>query len=108
MQVAVKCLISLHDAELRKQLLAELKFLGPMLQQDQSMFTVRLFDAYHHDDKTYVVMEFCERGSLDDCIQKYGPAPPPVLSVIMRHIFLGLAYIHRHNIIHRVGSKAIF
>ena len=41
-------------------------------------FLLRIYDAYYSDEKTYIVLEFCGNGALDDCLQKKGPMPEPV------------------------------
>jgi len=99
--LAVKVLLNIHDKELRKQLVAEMQFLKPQLREDQCPHLVQIYDAYYRDDKTYIVLEFCHKGAIDDCIAKYGPAPEPALSVIVRQIFFGLTYLYNHKIIHR-------
>ncbi|KAJ1486901.1 kinase-like domain-containing protein [Baffinella frigidus] len=100
-KVACKMLTNVHDKELRKQLVAEMQFLKPLLRENPCPFLIQVFDAYFDDDKTYIVLEFCDNGALDVCLAKHGPVPEPALSVITRMVFLGLSYLYRQSIVHR-------
>eukprot|EP00283_Hemiselmis_rufescens_P008631 CAMPEP_0173421682 /NCGR_PEP_ID=MMETSP1357-20121228/2705_1 /TAXON_ID=77926 /ORGANISM="Hemiselmis rufescens, Strain PCC563" /LENGTH=343 /DNA_ID=CAMNT_0014384623 /DNA_START=6 /DNA_END=1033 /DNA_ORIENTATION=- len=99
--VAVKMLTNVHDKELRKQLVAEMQFLRPTLREDPCVHLVQIYDAYFSDDKSYIVLEFCQGGALDDCIEKHGPAPEAALAVIIRQVFFGLTYLYNKAIVHR-------
>lgn len=99
--VACKMLTNVWDKELRKQLVAEMQFLKPKLKESPCPFLIQIYDAYFSDDKTYIILEFCGHGALDDCLKKYGPMPEPALSVCMRQIFLGLCYLYTNAIVHR-------
>jgi serine/threonine protein kinase len=47
-------------------------------------------------------MEYCNGGSLSDCLMKYGkPFPQEIIQYFMRQIVEGLKYIHSKRIIHR-------
>lgn len=77
--------------------------LGPALLGSANNVSIppKIFDAYYDDDKTYIVLEFCENGALDTCLRKHGPVPEHTLSVIVRQIFLGLSFLYRAAIVHR-------
>ena len=54
----------------------------------------------------YLVMEYCNGGSLSDCLneyqEKYGkPFSEEIVQYLMRQIVEGIKYIHNKNIIHR-------
>eukprot|EP00288_Rhodomonas_lens_P014491 CAMPEP_0177700776 /NCGR_PEP_ID=MMETSP0484_2-20121128/6269_1 /TAXON_ID=354590 /ORGANISM="Rhodomonas lens, Strain RHODO" /LENGTH=298 /DNA_ID=CAMNT_0019211987 /DNA_START=279 /DNA_END=1172 /DNA_ORIENTATION=- len=101
--LAVKVMDTVHNPDLRKQLLAELQWLMPKLHANPSPYIVRIFEVLYEreDDRLYILLELCEAGSLDDCIKKNGPAPENVLSVITRQLFLGLVYLFNAGIQHR-------
>mmetsp|Transcript_66990 Transcript_66990/g.98006 ORF Transcript_66990/g.98006 Transcript_66990/m.98006 type:complete len:229 (+) Transcript_66990:3-689(+) len=62
-----------------------------------------MFDVLYEkeDDRLYIVLEYCDAGSLDNMIRRCGPTPEPILSVIMRQIFLGLSFLFNAGIQHR-------
>lgn len=50
-----------------------------------------------------VVMEYCEAGSISDLMGICNLLPTEAqISVIMREIIIGVAYLHQMNMIHRV------
>uniref|UniRef100_A0A7S4PJ77 mitogen-activated protein kinase kinase n=1 Tax=Guillardia theta TaxID=55529 RepID=A0A7S4PJ77_GUITH len=101
--IAVKKLLNIRDKQLRKQLVAEMQFLKPMLAESPCPFLVSLFDGYYDpkEDATFLVMEFCHFGALDNLIVKKGAPEEDALSFIMRCILLGLSYLYRKGIVHR-------
>ena len=61
-----------------------------------------LYDLFRSQNHYYVVMEYCNGGSLLDCLKKFGkPFPVIVIQYLMRQIIEGLKYIHSKSIIHR-------
>mmetsp|Transcript_35972 Transcript_35972/g.72176 ORF Transcript_35972/g.72176 Transcript_35972/m.72176 type:complete len:360 (+) Transcript_35972:33-1112(+) len=100
-KVACKMLTNVWDKELRKQLVAEMQFLKPKLRDSPCPFLLQIYDAYWSEEKTYIVLEFCGNGALDDCLEKCGPMPEAALSVCIRSIFLGLCYLYNNGIVHR-------
>lgn len=63
---------------------------------------VHLYDNFCSANHCYVVMEYCNGGSLTDCLKKYGkPFPQEIIQYFMRQIVNGLKYIHSKRIIHR-------
>ena len=54
----------------------------------------------------YLVMEYCNGGSLSDCLKKYQqmygiPFTEEIVQYLMKQIIEGIRYIHNKNIIHR-------
>ena len=78
-QLAVKCLLNVHDKELRKQLRAELKFMETV-NATACPFISQIYDGYFHDDKVWLVLEFCGNGELKKNIERHGPMPEDTLS----------------------------
>ena len=67
---------------------------------------VRLMDLKHTKSHYYIIMEFCNGGSLMSCLKKYismykRPFSEEIVQYLMSQIVNGLKYIHQHNIIHR-------
>ena len=63
---------------------------------------IKLIEILQSHNNYYVVMEYCNGGSLSDCLKNYGrPFPVEIIQYIMRQIVEGLKYIHSHHIIHR-------
>eukprot|EP00842_Homolaphlyctis_polyrhiza_P000366 jgi/Hompol1/132/HPOL_002934-RA len=47
-----------------------------------------------------IVMEFCENGSLQETISKFGKAPEQLVALYMRQVLQGLSYLHGQGVIH--------
>ena len=67
---------------------------------------IRLFDVKRKPDYIYLVMEYCNGGSLYDCLQNYKnkykqPFTEEIVQYLMRQILSGLKCLHDHKIIHR-------
>ena len=63
---------------------------------------IRLVDLLQSSNHYYLIIEYCNGGTLSDCIRKYGrPLPIEVVQYFMRQIVNGLKYIHSKRIIHR-------
>ena len=67
---------------------------------------VRLIDVKITQSHYYLIMEFCNGGSLSDCLKKYQeklnkPFTEEIVQHLMRQIIDGIKYIHNRNIVHR-------
>ena len=67
---------------------------------------VRFYDLKQTTSHYYIVMEYCNGGSLLNCLVKYKekykkPFSEEIVQYLMRQIVSGLKYIHKHGIIHR-------
>ena len=63
---------------------------------------IKLYDFIPTRNHYYVIMEYCNGGSLCDCLKKYGkPFPVKVIQYLMRQIIEGLIHIHSKSIVHR-------
>ena len=67
---------------------------------------VKLEDVKITKDHYYLVMEYCNGGSLQDCLRDYQekydkPFPEEIVQYLMKQIIQALKYIHNRNIIHR-------
>lgn len=62
---------------------------------------IRLFDYFMNGKNLFVVLEYCENGSLGDMIREKGPIKPPVLYKYCRDIVEALMHCHKMNVAHR-------
>ena len=67
---------------------------------------VKLYDVKVQYDYIYLVMEYCNGGSLYDALNKYKlknkrPFTEEIVQFFMRQILSGVEYLHKHGIIHR-------
>ena len=67
---------------------------------------IKLEDVKITKKHYYLVMEYCNGGSLSDCLNKYQELynktfSEEIVQYLMRQIIQGLKYIHNKNIIHR-------
>ena len=67
---------------------------------------VRLYDVKYKPDYIYLVMEYCNGGSLHNCLQSYKhkyhkPFTEEIVQYLMRQILSGLKCLHDHQVIHR-------
>ena len=67
---------------------------------------IRLYDVKYKPDYIYLVMEYCNGGSLHNCLQNYKhkyhkPFTEEIVQYLMRQILSGLKCLHEHQVIHR-------
>ena len=67
---------------------------------------IRLINLQETTNHYYIIMEYCNGGSLLNCLRKYlstykKPFSEGYVQYLMRQIVNGLVYIHDHDIIHR-------
>ena len=77
-----------------------------ILKQLNHKNIVKLADVKVTKSHYYLVMEYCNGGSLSECLKKYQkkngePFTEEIVQHLMRQIIEGMKYIHNHNIIHR-------
>ena len=67
---------------------------------------IRIYEVIRKPDYIYIVMEYCDGGSLHNCLYSYikkykKPFTEEIVQYLMRQILSGLKCIHDHKIIHR-------
>ena len=67
---------------------------------------VKLFKVHETTQFYYLVTEFCNGGSLSDCLEEYKkkykkPFPEETVQYLMRQIVSAIYYLHKKNILHR-------
>ena len=88
--------------DVRKYFRTELEILQKLKHKN----IVRFYDLKQTSSHYYIVMEYCNGGSLMSCLDKYmklyrTPFSEKITQYLMKQIVSGLKYIHRHGIIHR-------
>ena len=88
--------------QVRKYFRTELEILRDFKHKN----IVRFFDLKQTKGHYYIVMEYCNGGTLSSCLNKYikmknKPFSEETVQYLMRQIVSGLKYIHRKGIIHR-------
>ncbi|KAM6494311.1 hypothetical protein JOM56_010672, partial [Amanita muscaria] len=49
----------------------------------------------------YIILEFCENGSLNNIIKRFGKFPESLVAVYISQVLEGLVYLHDQGVIHR-------
>jgi serine/threonine protein kinase len=49
----------------------------------------------------YIILEFCENGSLHNICKRFGKFPESLVAVYIRQVLEGLVYLHDQGVIHR-------
>ncbi|KAK7197677.1 protein kinase [Novymonas esmeraldas] len=73
-----------------------------ILQECDHPNVVRFHGTYQSLGVLWIVMEYCEGGSVDtvyDLLRR--PLSEPLIAYVCRQMLLGLRYLHEHHIIHR-------
>lgn len=96
-KVAVKR-INAFDEKKREQLKKELT----TLISHESRFLVRSHGAFYDGKEgVHIVLEYMDRGSLDDVVSMFGKIPESVLRRITEHCLRGLKFLHENHVLHR-------
>ncbi|EGR31275.1 protein kinase domain protein [Ichthyophthirius multifiliis] len=73
-----------------------------ILKDCQSQFIVRYFDSYFYNDQLWLIMEYCEIGSINDIIKSTQKSlTEPQIACILTNTLKGLSYLHNSKKIHR-------
>lgn len=67
---------------------------------------IKLYDVKIKDDNIYLVMEYCNGGSLKKALNSYKekngkPFTEEIVGFLMNQILCGVEYLHNHGIMHR-------
>ncbi|WWC70634.1 uncharacterized protein I206_104585 [Kwoniella pini CBS 10737] len=52
-------------------------------------------------ENLFIVLEYCENGSLQSILKKFGKFPESLISVYISQVLEGLIYLHEQGVIHR-------
>ena len=83
----------------------EVKLESDILKKIKSKYVVQYYESFEEEGNLYIVMEYCESGDLNDYIEKQKKTKTLLHENIIWKFFikitLGLADIHKINILHR-------
>ena len=95
-QIALKVL-RVDSADLRERFLSEAR-LAARLQHPN---IVTIYDVGAHEDHPFIAMEFIAGETLGQLVQRRAPLALSRRIALMEQVCVGLAYAHRHGIVHR-------
>jgi hypothetical protein len=95
-QIALKVL-RVDSADLRERFLREAR-LAARLQHPN---IVTIYDVGAHEDQPFIAMELIAGETLGQLVQRRAPLPLSRRIALMEQVCVGLAYAHRHGIVHR-------
>jgi eukaryotic-like serine/threonine-protein kinase len=95
-QVALKVL-RVDSADLRERFLHEAR-LAARLQHPN---IVTIYDVGAHEDHPFIAMEFIAGETLGQLVQRRAPLALSRRIALMEQVCVGLAFAHRHGIVHR-------
>ena len=95
-EVALK-LLRVNSDELREQFLHEAR-LAARLQHPN---IVTIYDVGAHGDQPFIAMEFIAGETLGQLVYRRAPLTLSRRIALMEQVCVGLAYAHRHGIVHR-------
>ena len=99
--LAVKELTAMADDDTRRMAVNELRISHKHARH--AHYLVRFLDAFFHDGKICIAMEFCDAGSYQDIIKaSAGGVATEALGAITLQMLRGVQYLHRE--MHQVGG----
>ncbi|KAI3373852.1 hypothetical protein L3Q82_022433 [Scortum barcoo] len=91
-QIETKCEDELEDYIVEIDILAKC----------DHRYIVKLLDAFYHDNKLWIMIEFCPGGAVDATMLELDRGlTEPQIKVVCRQMLEALDYLHRMKIIHR-------
>jgi serine/threonine protein kinase len=97
LQVAIK-VMDLEDAE---DEIDDIQREITILKQLHSPFITKYFASFVEEAKLYLIMEFCQTGSLHDVLKRGRPLDETQICLVMRDILKALEYLHGEGKLHR-------
>lgn len=97
-RMAVKTLNIFEAAHKHEEIIKELRALHVANHEN----IVKLYEAFYSEGRVVLALEYMDRGSLADMIQKGGAIPEEALASISLHALSALAFLHKvRHIVHR-------
>lgn len=60
------------------------------------------YRGYHRTSTSlYIILEYCENGSLAALVRKFGRIPESLVGLYVLQVLQGLQYLHEQGVIHR-------
>merc|ERR1719431_7810 len=73
-----------------------------ILHEIQHKNVIKLYDAFFHENKLWMFIEYCDGGALDSIIVDLEKGlTEKQIAYVTRQICIGLCYLHRSKVIHR-------
>lgn len=73
-----------------------------ILSECKNRYVVNLYETYYHEDKLWMMLEFCPGGALDDIILDLEKGlDETTIKCLCRQMVEGLAFLHSCGVIHR-------
>ncbi|XP_067038545.1 serine/threonine-protein kinase 10-like [Acropora muricata] len=73
-----------------------------ILSECKHSHVVGMYEAYYHENKLWMMLEFCSGGALDDLILEIERGlTEDQIKVVCRQMFECLHFLHTHKVIHR-------
>ncbi|KAK9462801.1 kinase-like domain-containing protein [Lipomyces oligophaga] len=72
-----------------------------LLQQLDHPNIVRYLGFVRTEETLYIILEFCENGSLTSIMKNFGVFPENLVAVYISQVLKGLVYLHDQGVIHR-------
>eukprot|EP01135_Chromosphaera_perkinsii_P009931 Nk52_evm24s1967 gene=Nk52_evmTU24s1967 len=96
-----KALVAIKKVSIENDLEDILKEIR-ILQQCESPYIVRYYGSYTQGNDLWIVMEYCDCGSVGDIMKASGKTlSEENISVVMKYVLRGLSYLHAKRKIHR-------
>lgn len=95
--VAIK-VVNLDDSpDDVKQIIKEIHFLSKLRHPN----IIQYIESFSQDYNMYIVMEYCAGGSCSDLLKFHRKLPEDVVGYIIKHVLMGLKYLHLEHKVHR-------
>ncbi|KAL9984056.1 hypothetical protein ACROYT_G006312 [Oculina patagonica] len=73
-----------------------------ILSECKHKHVVGMYEAYYHDNKLWMMLEFCSGGALDDLILELERGlTEEQIKIVCKQMFECLHFLHTHKVIHR-------
>ena len=95
------CAVKRISRSIGDEMIARVKREVDLMYQIRNPFIVFLFDSFEDENSIYIVMEFCQNGSLKDWLLREGALGEEIGLVLLLELAQALSYLHRRNILHR-------
>ena len=72
-----------------------------LLKKLQHSNIVKYFDSVRDTENLYIILEYCENGSLHTICKNFGKFPENLVSLYTAQVLRGLLFLHDQGVIHR-------
>jgi serine/threonine-protein kinase 24/25/MST4 len=97
LQVAIKVM----DLESAEDDIDDIQREITILKQLNSPYITKYYESFVEAAKLYLIMEFCQAGSLHDILKTKRPLDESYICILLRDILKALEYLHGEGKLHR-------